>query len=287
MKNSRRAFIARAATALAATAASPFLAESANAAFTSTQRGYVAGKYALELDGIMGGWLDSVDGGALSGPGGQAITITCGPDMSKSFYDWIKASFAGTSPRKDGAIITADYNYKEISRTTFFKAALTEVAFPALDAASKDAAKMSVKFGPESLKVDLSNKGKSISGGGVNAMVQKKWLPSNFRLTIGGLDCRYVNKIEAITWAGGRGSDLIVSVAASHAGDFVAWQKKPATKSGTLDYLEPNLATVFFSLGFGDLGIANVVPPSDPRVGIPRVKASMSYRNLTLTKTPA
>src|SRR5258706_9344560 len=127
---------------------------------SAQSRGYVGGKYALELDGVIAGWAASIEGGYaswdvvvensgggkfprkhLAGVQYEDITITCGTGMSNSFYDWIKATFSNKSTRKNGAVISADYNGKEVSRLNFFNGLITEVGFPALDAASKDSAK--------------------------------------------------------------------------------------------------------------------------------------------------
>ncbi len=132
---------------------------------TADNRAYVAGKYGIELDGVVAGWVWSVEGGHatsdvvveklgcdhiqkkhIAGVKYEDITVSCGTGMSREFYNWIKASFDHNYQRKNGAVITADYNYKEYTRLSFFHALITEIGFPALDAASKDAAKMTVKF---------------------------------------------------------------------------------------------------------------------------------------------
>src|SRR5258706_3586664 len=114
--------------------------------------------------------------------------------MSRAFYQWIRESWDQRSPRKNGAVIAGDYDYKEHSRLEFSNGLITEVGFPACDGASKDAAKMTVKLGPELIRI-VAGSGKPLPG----AKVQKKWLPANFRLEIAGLDCSKVNKVEAIT----------------------------------------------------------------------------------------
>src|SRR5262249_14849856 len=144
----------------------------------------------------------------------------------------------------DGAIITADYSQKEVARLNFFQALITEVGFPACDAASKDAAKMTVKFAPEYTRMIAK------TGGDVQAPVgkgeQKKWNPSNFRLKIDGLDtpCTRVNKIEALTIkqkvvedpvgelrdyskipASIEYPNLVVTFAESHADDVYKWHE--------------------------------------------------------------
>src|SRR5262249_54295271 len=131
-------------------------------------RAYVAGKYIVELDKVAAGWVQSVEGGYaysevvdekigfdhvvhkhIAGVKYEDITISCGTGMTKAFYDWVKATFGHKYNRKDGAIVTADFNHNEISRMTFYHALISEIGFPALDASSKDAAKMTIKISPE------------------------------------------------------------------------------------------------------------------------------------------
>jgi len=275
---------------------------------TSDKRGYVAGKYGIELDGIMAGWVQSVEGGHatsdvvseklgpdhivhkhIAGVKYEDITINCGTGMSKGFYEWIKASFDHNYSRKNGAVITADYNYKEHSRLTWTFGLISEIGFPALDASSKDAAKMSIKVHPEYTRTTTTSGGPSVSGKyAINPAVQKKWLPANFRLKIDGLDCTRVNKIEAIVVkqkiidnAVGELRDyesepahleipnLVVTLAESHSKEFYDWHEDfvikgnngdDKEKGGTLEYLTPNLAEVLFTLTFKHLGIFKLTP---------------------------
>jgi len=277
---------------------------------TKDGRGAVAGKFGIELDNIMAGWVGSAEGGHatsdvvvekigvdhlskkhLAGVKYEEISVSCGTGMSKGFYEWIKSSFDHAYTRKNGAIITADYNYNEISRLTFFNALPTEIGFPALDASSKDAAKMSIKFAPEYTRVSSSGGGAVTSSTyKINAATQKKWLPANFRLKIDGLDegCSKVNKIEALTIKQktvenpvGELRDyqkeptsvevlnLVVTLPESHSKAFSDWHEsfvirgdngESAEKGGTLEYLTPDLKTVLFTLQFHNLGIFKLTP---------------------------
>ena len=122
-------------------------------------QGRLAGNFGVELDYLMAGWTHVAGGGELTsntitdaqapdniqkkhiaGVKYEDITINCGTGMSKNFYDWIQATLDRKYQRKDGAIVAADYNYKEYSRLDFYNALISEVGFPALDASSKDAA---------------------------------------------------------------------------------------------------------------------------------------------------
>src|SRR5437588_2334025 len=221
-KHTRRSFLERTiqGTAIGAglTAVGSFsapLGEAQVAGATNNQRAYTAGRYALYLDTAMAGWVQSVEGGNatsdvvveklgpdhiqrkhLAGVKYEDIAIHCGAEMSKAFFDWIKATVGRSYTRRNGAIGIADYNLKETARMSWVNGLISEIGFPALDAASKDAARLSVKFAPEYTR--LTQGAGAVTSPG-KAVMEKKWLSSNFRLQIAGLDCTRVNKIEAFT----------------------------------------------------------------------------------------
>src|SRR5947209_16912998 len=140
-------------------------------------------------------------------------------------------------------------------------ALISEVGFPACDAAWKDAAKMTIKFSPETTRMSART-GASAGGvysGGRNAQVQKKWLPANFRLQIAGLEaaCTRVNKIEAIVvkqvasagaprW---QVSNLVVTLPERDADLFTKWHEESVKggacagkeTGGTLASIPPDL----------------------------------------------
>jgi phage tail-like protein len=279
----------------------------------SNKRAYVSGKFGLELDGVAAGLLRSCDGGAIDSDvvtedpvngvvkkhiGGvkyEDITVTCGTGMSKAMYEWIKASFDHTYARKNGALIAANYDYKELSRLSFYNALVTEIGMPALDAGSKDAAKMTIKFKPE-LTRQSPGTGLQVP----SPKVQKLWLPANFRLKIDGLDepCSRVNKIEALVVKQkvvenpvGELRDyevpnLVITFPESVAQPFYEWHEDfvikgnngdDKEKGGTLDYLTPDLKEVLFSLTFSHLGIYKLTPEKveSGSESIRRVKAEM------------
>jgi phage tail-like protein len=294
---------------------------------TTADRGYTTARYLLELDGTVAGSLNSTSGGYatsdvveekvgsdlvlhkhLAGVKYEDITIECGAGMSKAFYNWLAGVFEQKHLRKDGALVTTDYNFKEASRLNFFQSLVTEIGFPALDAASKDAAKFTLKFAPEYTR---SAKGSGTSSFRVDGQKQKHWLPANFRLTIDGVDCTRVNKIEplvvkqkVVDQAVGELRqaekvpalleipDLVVTVAESHADDFVAWHHDFVVqgnngpsyeKNGTLEFLASDMNTVLFMIGFSGLGIYKLVP-EPVRAGsenIRRLIASMYCEQMT------
>jgi len=262
------------------------------------KRSFVSGKFALELDGIGAGWLNDADGGQafsdvvvekvgadhvahkhLAGVKYEDITVTCGTGMSKNFYSWIAASWKVTFARHDGSIVAADFNLQAKSEREFFNALITETTMPAMDASSKDAAFMTVKFAPEFTR-DKKGSGKVDQP---LPTAQKKWLPSNFRLEIDGLDCTKVNKIDAFTVKQSVATDrigelkdfqeelahaefpnLVITFAESSAASWQKWFQtfvvegdsgQDQEKGGTLTFLAPDLKSELGKVKFFNLGI--------------------------------
>lgn len=308
-------------------------------AITQNNRGYGVGKYGIELQHTMAGWVKEVDGGAATadvvvekmgsdhlarkhlGPlKYEEITFKCGTGMTQGIYDWIATGFNQTSNtrgREDGAVVHADFDNNEINRLNWTQGLITEYGMPALDASSKDAAMMTVKFKPETTR-------KVIGGGGkikfdADAGKQKKWLPSNFRLKIDGAEigCKWVNKIEALTIkqkvtdnAVGELRDyeqiptsveipnLVITLSESHADEFYNWHKafvidgdndQGAERGATLEYLTSNLKDTLFTLQFYQLGIFKVSPDKVEAGGEPvkRLKVEMYCEDIKFTYSSA
>jgi hypothetical protein len=111
---------------------------------------------------------------------------------SRPFLDYFEDFFRGSAGRTSGTILV--YHAQGTGRLEFKNARITEVRFPACDASAKEPAYLSLKMAPEYTRYQK---------GGMNPArrraAQKLWLPSNFRLTIDGLDCSAINKIDAFT----------------------------------------------------------------------------------------
>ncbi len=297
MSNDRRDFFKRMAGAAAAlagmeTARGGGGAASAEGAVGPDARAFVAGRFALELDESIAGFIQSSEGGdataevveeaSESCPAPkhlgklryEEVQISCGVGMSSAFYQWLQTVPSCDFTRKSGAILATDFNLKEVTRMAFTNALITEFAMPALDAASKDSALISVKFAPESTQRQKGS-GQKVPSCGTKL---KKWLASNFRLTIDGLDCKKVNKVDAIVinqTATSRESgrveipNLAVTLPESAAQSFFDWHQdfvingnngSESEKSGMLEYLTPNLAEVLFTIELHHLGIFKLAP---------------------------
>lgn len=327
MPQNRRAFLKGAglATAVASTAPlslslheGPGFAPSRAAAAPGA---FAAGKFALELDGKAAGFLPAVQGGNVVA---EVVEFTPGTDgipqkvhgelqyeeismlvdlgMDSVLWDWVGHMVDRDPMSMDGAIIFADMDSNVVRRMEFKNALLSEVSFPALDAASNEAGLLTIKFRPESTALKPPG-GKLLN---LALAKQKTWLASNFRLQVGDLPCTRVNKIEALTIkqqimefreGGDAGTvhllpgklefpNLVATFSALDLGpwqaffdDFVlAGNNGQADEiGGKLDLMEPDLKTVLATLEFFHLGIFRLAPEEVEPLGstIQRFRADL------------
>ena len=250
-----------------------------------------AGHY-LEIDGVAGGWLSHA-----ASSDAKSLTLACGTGMSRGFYDALRNAFTRPSSLT-GAVVEADAGRAEQTRLQFHKGLISEIGFPALDAASKDAAKMTIKLAPEYTRVIAKTGDVALARTyppiAAHRSAQKKWLPANFSLVIGGTDVTRGARVEpfAVRFVSSANSpykvevsNLVVSVPESDAKAFQAWfaafvQAGPgaqaARREGTLKYLSPE-GDVLFTLDLHGLGIFKFAPEKVEagNENIRRVKAEM------------
>lgn len=271
-----------------------------------TERSFVSGNFVMSLGGKSVGFLKSVDGGGITAeiineqtgpsyfvkkhigqPKYEDITMQIGFSMTKAIYEWIRQSWSMQYARKNGAITALDRDLTPKSTRRFHEALITETGIPACDGSSKEPAYMTVKFAPEIIRYEKASGGKQDYGEyGKNE--QKVWLPANFRLTIDGLSCKKVNKIDAFTVKQTTVTDdigdardyqkepgklefpnLKITLAEEDAQNWIDWHQtfviegnndEGAEKGGTLDLLTPNLKDVLATIRFHNLGIFKLSP---------------------------
>ena len=179
-------------------------------------RSFTAGRFALDVDGMVAGFVKSVSGGIIKGEVAvhqlgpdniqkkhlatisyDPFTVEVGMGMSKMFYEWIRASFDKGYVTKSGEMIAADFDCCAQTSRVFYDAYISEVTLPALDGGSKEPAYMTVKMDPEKIRYEKRS-GEKIQGNIGSA--QKKWLASNWRFELGALPCSRVAKIDSFTW---------------------------------------------------------------------------------------
>lgn len=285
-------------------------------AISSNARPYGGGRYFIELDNQKAGWVKDVDGGhaegevitekigsdvlfkkAISNVKYNDVSFKCGAGMTKPLYQWIENSFTQQHNQKgkgrtQGAIVCGDYDYNEVSRIDFYESIISEFAMPALDASSKDAAAMTVKFTPEKTRYTTGG-GKSFHGQMAISPKQKLWTCANFKLMIDGIPddtVGKVTKVDALTIKQkivqhytGKARDyeieatsvetpnLVITLAEAFAKPFFDWHEDfvikgncddTKEKTGSLLYLAQNAkdSDPLFTLDFSQLGIFKVTP---------------------------
>lgn len=259
----------------------PFLAAPAS------DRSYVGGRFALELDGASVGYLKSVEGGnAVQSPITRGTRADKYPDKSPgtvryedaiievpltapaNLWNWVNAasSPAGAAP-KQASLILADFNLVEKSRRIWDEATLSGVEFPALDGSSKDVGYLKLTLSPGRTR-DVATK--SGAKPAADSTKTKNFITANFRLTIDGLATNRVSKIDAITIrhpakGGLEYSNLVVTVPDVDIDGWKAWANqtlggKSVEKSGKIDLLAPNMSDVMLTVGLEGLGVVRVAP---------------------------
>lgn len=296
----RRTFLEHAGRAGLAALGAPALAAGwAAEAQGAASRSYAPGLYGLELDGTFVGYLSAFSGGSVTAdlvteqPGPdfiprkhpgvvrvEPITIETALPMGKPFYEWIKLSIEPGSkfPRKSGAIIEYDSARREMGRRLFSSALVTEVEFPACDAASRDPARLTVTCAPETVRL-------SPAKAGPVPVPQKAaaWQRQSFRLSMQGFETTRVSRVEPFevkvatsTAPVGRAQpsviqvpNLVFTLADTSVGQFYAWlddflvrgnHGQDKERGATLDYLAPDLKSSLLTLTFYNLGILKVSP---------------------------
>jgi hypothetical protein len=292
-------------------------------------RAFTSAAFALELEGKPAGRLRSASGGeatadVVSEPASRGaiagkhlgsvhysdIELACDEAFTKPpLLTWTQEFLNRKTPRRAGAVSTLDHSGKGVSRRRFTRALLTELAFPALDAASKEPAAISMRVAAESAEVLPGSGGTA----GSPAAKSPMWLAANFRLTIDGLDCTRVTRIapvvvrqpvtRAATGAGRFAAvrpaalevgDLVVTLPVSHAETWSAWHEDfvingnagpEHEKSATLDLMAANRKDVLLTLTLSGLGIYRLVADAQPSDSdaIRRVKASMYCEQVAVT----
>ncbi|MBL8625464.1 MAG: phage tail protein [Myxococcales bacterium] len=179
----------------------------------------------------------------------EPITLEVGLCKANPIIDIVeKIVNSRQHKRLSGEIFHADANSKSRFEQDFKNAMITEIGFPALDAAGKDLAMMKLKLQPEEASFRAGD-GSSIPMG--SEKPQKTWQNNSFRLEIDqqGAVTTHVTKVEALTIgvtakAIQRGGFLLpeympgqikmpklsIHVPLHHAGSLIKWFEKVAAK---------------------------------------------------------
>jgi phage tail-like protein len=210
---------------------------------------YAAAHFGLELDGKQEVSLfRSIEGGGvkadvmtyqynanketgynrwriLGKPKFEDIKLQVGMSMTAPFYLWIKNFIAGIPDRKNGAIVAADFYYKERARRTFKAAMIKELTFPKLDAQDKNACYMNIALSVEDIEF-AKGSGTALPQQAKNFDEhQKHWTANNFSFSLDDQKfesaCKRVVKIDSFT--------IKQNIIEHHMGGFKAAIKTPSS----------------------------------------------------------
>jgi phage tail-like protein len=213
-------------------------------------RTFAAGTFALNLDGVTCGFVKSAEGGDayadvveitdgaslvtqkhIGGVKYDDIDLSIGFGLAQDVYDWIAATWKRDYSRKDGSVVAADMNGNAKTERQFFKALVSEVTIPALDASAKTAGFLGLKISPEYTRDQKAGGKVAVT----KAVAQKQFLAQNFRFELGTLPCDKVTKIESFTVTQEIAVDNV-----GHGRDFV-------NEPGKIDF--PNLVVTLAAAG--------------------------------------
>jgi hypothetical protein len=270
-----------------------------------------AGSFRLELDGQFVP-VNSIEGGDavgvvvsspaapsstspfrekhLSGKRYELLAVTTSFGSARPLFEWIKATWQGTLAQKSGSVIPLGTKGRPLSRREFVKAVIAETTVPTLDGASSNPAIVTVRFAPE-LTRDVAPPMTVPPAGNPSGAS----LSSNFRLSISGLDCTRVSKIESFTVKQQANAlefpNLRIELAATSAQSWQAWfrsfvidgnSSSTNEKTGSLSFLTPNMATVLATISFQNLGIFRLQNLTDSGA-VARVAAELYCERMDLT----
>lgn len=288
-------------------------------------RGSVSGSFMFNLQGVKCGFVRSAEGGDAvgevvdEGPKsgvfpkkhiGQvkydAVELTFGFSMTPDIYEWIRASWSDNYSRKDGSIVVTDPSLQAVSEREFYHALITEVTIPDLDASSKDAAHLTLKFAPEYTR-DKKASGKVTAA---KTPVQKQFIASAFRFELGDLPCAKVSKIDSFTVTqaittpdAGNPRDtpaepgrldfpnLRVTIAGVDAGAWADWQEDflvngnnddAHEKSGVIVFLAPDRVDELGRIDLQNVGILALRRAAAPTGQVAHVVADLYCERMQL-----
>ena len=221
----------------------------------------------------------------------EDITVEVGFAMSDALFDWVAAVWAADDQAKDGAVLAVDQNFTIKSERQFSGAHIAATTIPALDATSKTATELSVRFTPASIVV-APGAGKLQLG----KLKQRLWQASAFRLNIDGLDCTKVSRIDSFTVPGVVGGkvdfpELAVTFPVVSAATWMAWFQDfvidgdngdAAEKNGKITFLLPDLKTPLASIELHGLGIVRLETTPGGPSQVARMTAGLYCEQMSL-----
>ncbi|CAI9398605.1 hypothetical protein [Aestuariimicrobium sp. T2.26MG-19.2B] len=280
----------------------------------------------VEVDGVQVGITDSVTGGALSsmivglpGPGDtinqhvshplyEPLSWTMGAALDSGLPDWIMAAVNQRTVPSRGSLSFRSTTGEEAQRLEWGELTELHVAFPLLDATRSERGVVTATLHAGRLHRTAGSPAASATP---KEARQPQWLVNNFRLTIDGLDCSRVSRVQP--------PEVVVTIPSTAVGErreptgavssrvgnlslqledatgFFAWYEDvvqggnngtAGERSGRLECLAPDLKQVLFSVELTGLGIMRIAPQWTATSGKPSTTEVDLYCEGLLVKAP-
>jgi hypothetical protein len=201
----------------------------------------------------------------LGAPVQEPVELSFDLSLQKIVYQWIADFWQGKASEKSGSLIQLDLNNQARSELRFENAVIVSTTLPAMDAASKAQALLTVRLAPATTI-------RSAASGpvaGLSAKPKRPWMQSNFRLQVDGLDATRVSRLDAVTVTSGEKgviefSDVRALLDEPTAKTWTDWHEQfvvegkndPSNeRAGSLDLLSADLKTQLASVKLSGLGI--------------------------------
>jgi len=175
------------------------------------------------------------------------IVLKCDSKISTPFREWLSARIRGHASPADCAVRFYKYDNEELMRHELKMALVSSIAFPALDAAAFDPARLTVKLKAKSIA--------QVPGSGKMSVALAKgfsmWRRRDFRLVVDGLNTNTVSQIDAIkVLEAGNIPNVKAAVASKDAPGFNALKQSGKSVAAKVRFLYPDLQTAFITLQF-------------------------------------
>lgn len=262
---------------------------------------YSAGRFEFGLDGVGAPttYVKSVEGGAIkrhfvsesigtdneqikhdTTQENDAITVEIGMSSARDMIRWARSSWEKKGTRRNGVIVSGDFEGKGRSGIGFLDALLLELTFPTMDASSKDPSYLKAKFLPELVQPLQAN---GVPLGGVTNPGQKAWTTAAFGFRFDHLPLIKVNKIESFTvkhsytaFPSGRSllpelvphkvefPNIVLHISANQCAPLRAWHEMArrgldlGRHTGAIDFLNPQRALPMFSIELDGIDIVSI-----------------------------
>jgi hypothetical protein len=295
---------------------------------------YTHGRFQLILDGHpSSAFVKSAEGGLVkanlieesTGPNNlkikhlstaeiEPISLDVGIAATMDVIAWFRDSWKKKASRRNGAIVYADFDGHSQFEQEFYRALVTEVTFPTLDASSKDGMFIKVKIAPEEVAL---RQVAALPVFGIVDPLQKMFSSCAFQLEIDGIECSKVSKIEGISFKQGTKpvyngrhrwpqieptkiefSDFSVHMPVAHAQPMLDWYQSSVIdgvrddktqRTGAIVFLSADRTMPLFRISLDQVGVRNASLAKAESGGdsIKRVKFDLFCGKMDIDQTPS